>query len=124
MGGCFRLFRTYGACPLPKTMRRIGEAQSPVGSALIDQAKRDQGFDSPMLHHRTKCRTRMHWQPVRTSDKLKGQLMRLSFKFTRDYAHEFDILTETGTENFDRSLRDGLDLELYQPVYEMPFFDQ
>ena len=109
---------------LPKTMRRLGEAQSPVGSALIDQAKRDQGFDSPMLHHRTKCRTRMHWQPVRTSDKLKGQLMRLSFKFTRDYAHEFDILAETGTENFDRSLRDGLDLELYQPVYEMPFFDQ
>jgi diguanylate cyclase (GGDEF)-like protein len=50
--------------------------------------------------------------------------MRLSFKFTRDYAHEFDILAETGTENFDRSLRDGLDLELYQPVYEMPFFDQ
>ena len=109
---------------LPKTMRRIGEAQSPVGSALIDQAKRDQGFASPMLHHRTKCRTRMHWQPVRTSDKLKGQLMRLSFKFTRDYAHEFDILAETDTENFDRSLRDGLDLELYQPVYEMPFFDQ
>ena len=36
--------------PLPKAMRRIGEAQSPVGSALIDQAKRDQGFDSPMLH--------------------------------------------------------------------------
>jgi hypothetical protein len=66
----------------------------------------------------------MHWQPVRTSDKLKGQLMRLSFKFTRDYAHEFDILAETDTENFDRSLRDGLDLELYQPVYEMPFFDQ
>jgi hypothetical protein len=32
-------------------MQRIGEAQSPVGSALIDQAKRDQGFDSPMLHH-------------------------------------------------------------------------
>jgi len=30
---------------------RIGEAQSPVGAALIDQAKRDQGFDSPMLHH-------------------------------------------------------------------------
>ena len=84
----------------------------------------EQGFDSPMLHHRTKCRTRMHWQPVRTSDKLKGQLMRLSFKFTRDYAHEFDILAETDTENFDRSLRDGLDLELYQPVYEMPFFDQ
>ena len=50
--------------------------------------------------------------------------MRLSFKFTRDYAHEFDILAETGTENFDRSLRDGLDLELDQPVYEMPFFDQ
>ena len=64
-----------------------------MGSALIDQAKRDQGFDSPMLHH-------------------------------RDYAHEFDILAETDTENFDRSLRDGLDLELYQPVYEMPFFDQ
>ena len=50
--------------------------------------------------------------------------MRLSFKFTLDYAHEFDILAETDTENFDRSLRDGLDLELYQPVYEMPFFDQ
>ena len=66
----------------------------------------------------------MHWQPVRTSDKLKGQLMRLSFKFTWDYAHEFDILAETSTENFDRSLRDGLDLELDQPVYEMPFFDQ
>lgn len=29
----------------------IGEAQSPVGFALIDQAKRDQGFNSPMLHH-------------------------------------------------------------------------
>ena len=29
---------------------RIGEAQSPVGAALIDQAKRDQGFDSPLLH--------------------------------------------------------------------------
>ena len=43
------------SAPLPKTMRRIriGEAQSPVGSALIDQAKRDQGFDSPMLHKKT-----------------------------------------------------------------------
>ena len=29
---------------------RIVEAQSPVGSALIDQAKRDQEFESPMLH--------------------------------------------------------------------------
>ena len=57
----------------------------------------------------------MHWQPVRTSDKLKGQLMRLSFKFTRDYAHEFDILAETGTENFDRSLRDILFLFVAVP---------
>ena len=50
--------------------------------------------------------------------------MRLSFKFTRDYAHEFDILAETSMESFDRSLRNELDLELDQPVYEMPFFDQ
>ena len=32
-------------------------------------------------------------------------------------AHEFDILAETGTENFDRSLRDGLDLELDPLAY-------
>ena len=50
--------------------------------------------------------------------------MRLSFKFTWDYAHEFDILAETNMENYDRSLRDELDLELDQPVYEIPFFDQ
>ena len=86
--------------------------------------RRSHGINLRVSGHRTKYRTRMHWQPVRTSDKLTGQLMRLSFKFTRDYAHEFDILAETGMENFDRSLRDGLDLELYQPVYEMPFFDQ
>lgn len=29
--------------------------------------------------HCTKYRTRMHWQPVRTSDKSKGQLIGLSF---------------------------------------------
>ena len=35
---------------------------------------RGQGFDSPMLHQITKCRTRKHWRTICTSDKLKGQL--------------------------------------------------
>jgi hypothetical protein len=98
-------------------MRRIGEALSPVGSALIDQAKRDQGFDSPMLHQITKCRTRKHWRTVCTSDKFKGQLVKLSFKHTWDFARGFVALAETGTDDFDRILGDELDLELDPLAY-------
>ena len=43
--------------------------------------------------------------------------MRLSFKFTRDYAHEFDILAETDTDDFDRILGDELDPELDPLAY-------
>ena len=43
----------------------------------------EQGFDSPMLHQITKCRTQIRKWTVRTSDKLKGQLMRLSFSHVK-----------------------------------------
>ena len=33
----------------------------------------------PMLHQITKCRTRMYWQPIHTSGKLKGQMVRLTY---------------------------------------------
>ena len=49
---------------------------------------------------------------VCTSDKFKGQLVKLSFKLTWDFARGFVALAETGTENFDRILGDELDPEL------------
>ena len=56
---------------------------------------RGQGVDSPMLHQIMKCRTRIRKWKVRTSDKLKGQLVKLSFKYTWDNARGFIALAET-----------------------------
>ena len=78
---------------------------------------RGQGFDSPMLHQITKCRTRKHWRTVCTSDKFKGQLVKLSFKHTWDFARGFVALAETGTDDFDRILGDELDPELDPLAY-------
>ena len=72
----------------------------------------DQGFDSLALHQITKCRTRKHWRTLRTSDKLKGQLVKLSFKYSWDFARGFVALAETATDDFDRILGDELDPEL------------
>ena len=70
-----------------------------------------------MLHQITKCRTRLRKWTVRTSDKLKGQLVRLSFKYSWDFARGFVALAETGTDDFDRILGDELDLELDPLAY-------
>ena len=70
-----------------------------------------------MLHHITKCRTRIRKWTICTSDKLKGQLVRLSFKYSWDFARGFVALAETGTDDFDRILGDELDPELDPLAY-------
>ena len=70
-----------------------------------------------MLHQITKCRTRKHWRTVCTSDKFKGQLVKLSFKHTWDFARGFVALAETGTDDFDWILGDEPDPELDPLAY-------
>ena len=43
--------------------------------------------------------------------------MRLSFKYSWDFAREFVALAETGTDDFDRILGDELDPELDPLAY-------
>ena len=70
-----------------------------------------------LMQQITKCRTRKHWRMVCTSDKFKGQLVKLSFKHTWDFARGFVALAETGTDDFDRILGDELDPELDPLAY-------
>ena len=54
---------------------------------------------------------------IRTSDKLKGQLVKLSFKHAWDNARGFVALAETGTDDFDRNLGHKPDPELDPLAY-------
>ena len=101
-------------CPVDSFQWRTGGSPG-KGVATIEVA--ELGFDSPMLHQITKCRTRKHWRTLCTSDKLKGQLVRLSFKYSWDFARGFVALAETDTDDFDRILGDELDPELDPLAY-------